>query len=130
MKKTKILLILVTVFTLATGCKNKEKEEKQETKNETEVTQPIIAESFEFKVVSVNFENENSVFDINVKNTSNEERFINEFIIHVKDENGSDLAALFGYINETIEPNGERVISCSFGGNLSNYKSLEYEVTK
>lgn len=131
MKYIKILLITLSITTILTGCGNKEKvdnDNKEETKNKSNET--VVADSFEFTTISVNFENENSVFDINIKNTANEERYINEFIIHVKDKDGNELAILFGYVNETIEAKGERTISCSFGGDLSNYASLEFEVLK
>lgn len=131
MKYTKILLIALSLITIITGCGKKDdakKNKNEETKVEEQ--QKVVASNFEFTTNSVNFENENSIFDINVKNISNEESYINEFLIHVKDNNGNDIAGLFGYVNETIEPQGERVISCSFGGNLSNYSSLEFEVLK
>lgn len=131
MKYFKVLLILLFSISIITGCGKKDEEKKLETQNEkVEEKQKIIADSFEFTTNSVNFENNNSVFDINVKNISNEERYINEFLIHVKDTNGNELAGLYGYVNEKIEANGERVVSCSFGGNLSNYSTLEFEVLK
>lgn len=130
MKSIKILLIIACCFICLTGCGKKEEKQNQADKTKEPESKAIIAESFEFKTNAVNFENENSVFDINVKNIAGEERYINEFLLHVKDAEGNDLAALYGYVNETIEPGGERVISCSFGNNLSNYSSLEFEVLK
>lgn len=131
MKGLKVLLIILSCVSIVTGC-GKKNNEKQDNNNETKVEEnkKVQADSFEFTTNSVNFENENSVFDINVKNIANEERYINEFLIHVKDAEGNELASLYGYVNETIEAQGERVISCSFGNNLSNYSSLEFEVLK
>lgn len=131
MKYIKILLITLSCISLLIGCgKKEEKQDKPKEEEKQQVNQKIEADSFEFTTNSVNFENNNSVFDINIKNIAPEERYINEFLIHVKDESGNDLASLYGYVNETIEPAGERTISCSYGNDLSNYKSLEFEVIK
>ncbi len=131
MKYFKVLIILLFCICIITGCGKKNETKETDKKDEkVEQHQKVVAESFEFTTNSVNFENNNSVFDINVKNISNEERYINEFLIHVKDKEGKELAVLFGYVNETIEANGERLISCSYGEKLSNYSSLEFEVLK
>lgn len=131
MNYLKILLIILSCASIVTGCGKKDNNRQVDNKEEASSEKKTIkADSFEFTINSVNFENENSVFDINVKNISNEERYINEFLIHVKDAEGNELAGLYGYVNETIEAQGERVISCSFGNNLSNYASLEFEVLK
>lgn len=131
MKYLKILLIMLSCVSILTGCGNKEEKKELDNKeNKTEETKKVQTDSFEFTTNSVNFENENSTFDINVKNIASEERYINEFLIHVKDADGNELAGLYGYVNETIESQGERVISCSFGNNLSNYASLDFEVLK
>lgn len=132
MKSVKILLVITACLSLIVGCGNKNKESKEKNTNNNTVAEnkTVIAESFEFKTNSVNFENNNSVFDINIKNIADESRYIKEFMIHVKDAKGETLANLFGYVNETIEAQGEKVISCSYGGDLSNYSTLEFEVLK
>lgn len=132
MKYIRILLIMLFCISILTGCGNKEETKQEENKGEpkTEEKKTVQSDSFEFTTNSVNFENENSVFDINIKNITNEESYINEFIIHVKGANGEELAMLYGYVNETIEAQGSRTISCSYGNNLSNYSSLEFEVLK
>ncbi len=131
MKYLKIFVIMLFCVFIVTGCGNK-KENNQQPKEETKTpeTKTVQADSFEFTTNSVNFENNNSVFDINIKNIASEERYINEFLIHVKDSAGTELAILYGYVNETIEAGGERVISCSYGSSLSNYASLDFEVTE
>lgn len=126
MKFLRFMFVMCTCVTLVTGCGKKKEDVKEPVKEKQ--TEKAKLENFEFTTNSVNFENNNSVFDIKVKNIANEEKYINEFIIHVKDSNGETIGSLFGNVNENIEPQGERVITCSFGGNLSNYSSLEFEI--
>ncbi len=127
MKILKAMFVICVCLSCVAGC-GKNKDEKQKTTEAQRETAPVRTEDFEFQTNSVNFENGNSIFDIKVKNTSDSEKYINEFIMHVKDANGEDLANLFGNVNGNIEAGGERIISCSFGGDLSNYSKLEFEL--
>lgn len=129
MKLLKSLFVICVCLSCVAGC-GKSKEAKQKNNETQKETAPVRAEDFEFQTNSVNFENGTSIFDIKVKNISGSEKYINEFMIHVKDANGENLASLFGNVNETIESGGERVISCSFGGDLSAYSKLEFEIVK
>ncbi len=107
MKFLRFMFVMCTCVTLVTGCGKKKEDVKEPVKEKQ--NEKATLENFEFTTNSVNFENNNSVFDIKVKN-------------------GETIGSLFGNVNENIEPQGERVITCSFGGNLSNYSSLEFEI--
>lgn len=131
MKKIKYLMVLLISIILITGCnKNKtENEKKDKPKEDTKIEKKVVKkDNFEINIVNTTFTLENSTYQVRVKNISQSESYINEFIIHVKNEMQEDVAIVYGVINETIEANGERIIDCSYGDNLEMYPTIEFEV--
>ena len=138
-KKDKIILGLILVIIVLLGViaflviKYKKKEENttepstQEKENQTK-EQSYNLNDFEFTLENTRFENGTSTFTIKVTNKTNEAKQINQFKVIIKNETGEELVRLIGIVNEEIVGNGTTTVTCSYGGDLSNYNTLEYEL--
>lgn len=130
------IAILLIIMIIVTGCAKKEKQNISNTDKPTETvtheirTNPKVDNQVYNVEFSSNFlyENESSMFDVTIKNLGSEEITIHEIVLHIKDENNENIIDLIGYVNSAIPGQQETLIQCSYGGDLRNYKSVDYEI--
>ena len=140
MKKiSKLSLLLLASFTLVTGCGEKEKVENKD--NGTTPDAPSVNTNenvvkdqtlgvFKFENTSLVYQDGTSTLISTVTNTSSEEQFLREFLIHVKNEKGEEIVTLTGFVGTTIPAGETRTINSSYGDDLSKAASIEYELVK
>ncbi len=85
-------------------------------------------DNFEFILEDVKYENNSTEFKVKITNKSSEPKYLNEFLIRVKDSEGNQIASVYGIVEKEIE--GEERISCYYGGDISNFGSIEYEIER
>lgn len=139
MKKVLYLsLVLVLSITLLTGCGCSKKENKKETDTENktqanvnpDVVKDQVLDVFKFEKTSLIYENGNSTLQTTVTNTSNETQYLKEFKIHVKDKDGNEMIELTGFFGGDIEAGKSKVITSTYGDDLTSATSIEYELVK
>lgn len=135
MKKiTKILFLFIATFIFLTGCNNtEEKENKKETQKENinkEVIKDQNLEVFKFTNTSLKYENSTSVLQTTVTNTSSEKQYLKEFKIHVRDKKDNEIVELIGYVGDYIDKNQSKIITSSYGDDLTNAYSIDYEIIR
>ena len=130
-------LVLLIGIILLTGCANKIKDKKQdENNNDTKVNtnQDVIKdqtlENFKFENTSLVYENGNSVLETIVTNTSSETTYLKEFKIIVKDVSGNEIVTLKGFVGDSLGAGESRTITSSYGDDLTEAKSITYEVIR
>lgn len=126
------LILLIGIF-LLTGCGNKEKEnEETDTKVNTNenVVKDQTLENFKFENTSLVYENGNSVLETIVTNTSSETTYLKEFKIMVKDASGNEIVTLKGFVGDSLGAGESRTITSSYGDDLTEAKSITYEVIR
>ena len=130
-----IVLIVGIVILINTGKKedipsvNEDNNVEEKVPGESGISSDSI-ESFEFKIDDETFEEGTSSFTVTVTNKTNEAKYLNTFALVPKDENGNSMISIYGIIDEEIEANGTRTIICSYGGDVSNYSSMDYKIEK
>lgn len=130
-----LMVIFVFTITVATGCgcENKDKEEKkEETKVNTneEVIKDQTVDVLTFTNTSLVYEDNNSKLQTTVTNTSDEDVYLAEFLIHVKDENGAEIVTMRGFVGGVVEAKSSKVINSVYGDDLTTAASIEYEIVK
>lgn len=129
MKRFKILTLTFFMLVLFTGCKDKEPIKEESKKEEIKkVESNVTLENFQFKLMNANIENGTSEFEFEITNISDETKEIKVLKIIVKDENNNDMVQLKSVINKTVESKNKFTVTCSYGGDLSNYHSFVYEI--
>ncbi len=124
----KIILLCITLLLLS-GCGNKT---QQPTSTETEDKTKTIESKAElndiqFSLKDAKTENGATSFDFEVTNLANEAKYLKEFIVKVTLED-DNMITLSGVVEQEIKSQETITITCSYGGNLSNYKALDYEL--
>ena len=136
MKKLAMLLALsVTTLGLLTGCgcQKKEKETKKDeikTNTNENVIKDQTVDVFQFEQTSLIYEDGNSKLQTTVTNTSDETAYLAEFLIHVKDAEGNEIVTMTGFVGDSIAAKASKVIDSTYGEDLTNAASIEYEVVK
>lgn len=132
MKKIGLLvLVTMSLLTVATGCGCKKKEKEEVKANtEQEVIKDQKVEVFAFTNTSLVYENGTSTLETLVTNTSKEKQFLAEFKIHVKDAKGNVIVTLTGFIGDSIEAGSSKKITSTYGSDLTNAAKIEYEIVK
>ena len=132
----KIIYIIAIILLLnITGCKKQAKQDIKEEKNETKtyINENVIknqeVEEFTFTKTSFKYENNTTTLVTLVTNTSNEPKEV-EFKIHVKDSQGKDIIVLPGYVEGKIDGKSSKIISTSYGEDITRASSIEYEIIK
>ena len=141
MKKTFLMtlsLVLVVGLVVGCGCKkkddskkgNKEKQPVVKTNTEPEVIKDREVDGI--KLTNSSVITTDGVTDIttSVTNPTSEDYHLDEFKIIVKDKNGDVMITLPGYVGDVIKAGETRTIRSSVSMDLSNAKSIEYEVAK
>lgn len=137
----KALVIFVSIFVtlgLVTGCGCSKKDEtkKEEKKEEIKVnTNENVIKDQEvdgIKMTNTSLVVTNGITKLitNVTNNSTEDYNLEEYTIIIKDENDKEIIRIPGYVGNTIKAGETKTINSSVDIDLSNAKSIEYEVKK
>lgn len=138
-KIIKITLSLILCITLLAGC-GKKKETKNEEKQDIpqgnvniNTKEDVIGdkevESFKFEKTSLTYDGEVSRLETKVTNISEEEQTIIEFRIHIiKDE--VEIANLPGYIGSTLKAGESRILTTTYGVDITGATSINYEIIR
>ena len=128
----KFLLIIILAISLC-GCAKDEKNELKENVKTNTVekskTSEVNKDDFKIKHINSIFENNNSVFEIEITNNSNKISSFKELEVQVLDQNNNVLAILYGYLENELNPGEKELVRCSYGGDLSKFKSLNYKIS-
>ena len=136
----KLLALSLVGLLIISGCNKKEEPPKEEPK-QPEVEGPQIndkedvindktLEEFTFTNTSMVYENGTTTLETTVTNTSNATSFLQEFLIHVKDEDGKEIVTLKGFVGDNIPAGESKVITSGASANLTNAHSISYEVVR
>lgn len=133
MKKISILLVSVLVAVMVvSGCGKKTT--TTETGNEvTSNTNSGVVEDktvgvFKFTKTSLIYKDGQSILETTVSNTSDKDATLTQFLIHVKDANGTEIATMVGFVGDTVKANSSKVIDSNYPGDLTGATTIEYEV--
>lgn len=130
----KKIIIMLIGFILVTGCgcdKDKKKEEEVIKENlQQEVIKDQTLEVFTFTNTSLTYQKNTSVLVTQVTNTSSEPQYLKEFKIHVWAKDGKKIVTLTGFIGSNVGPGESRMISSSYGSDLTNAASITYEIVR
>lgn len=133
------LFTMLLILGLVTGCGCSNKESKEKNNNLVEdikantnenVIKDQVLDVFTFTNISLIYENGTSTLETLVTNTSSEPQYLTEFKVHVKNELGEEIVTLTGFVGASIEANGTETIISSYGDDLSNAYSIEYEIVR
>ncbi len=126
------VIAIALIITLAINLTKKDKPINKPNNQPTEIEENRRAsdtiDNFEFTLEDVKYKNNSTEFAIKITNKSNEAKYLNEFLIRVKDSEGNQIASVYGIVEKEIE--GEERISCYYGGDISNFGSIEYEIER
>lgn len=138
-KMFKVFAICAISFLVVTGCSCQKKTDKD---NDNKTNEDIKANTndevikdqeidvFSFTKTSLIYENGTSTLETTVTNNSDETQYLKEFKIIVKDSEGNEIVTMTGFIGDSIEAKASRVIDSTYGEDLTNAASIEYEVVK
>jgi len=76
------------------------------------------------------YEKSTSILQTTVTNTSNTTQYLKDFNIIVKDESGNEIVTLTGFIGDSIDAGESKLIVSSYGEDLTNAASIEYEIIR
>ncbi len=80
------------------------------------------------KISSINITEENGIIKYNAEVSAKEDTNVSYASIIFKDDNGEELVKLVGYIGSSLNKGDKKEITASTDANLSNTKSIDYEV--
>ena len=134
----KILVIsMIIVISMITGCgKKKEGQIKQEQEQgnvnvntKEEVIGDKQVEVFKFEKTSLTYDNKVTRLQTRVTNTSEEEQTLIQFRVHfIKDE--KEIINLPGYVGKTLKPKETKILTTTYGGDITDITRIEYEIIK
>lgn len=138
MKKVLLSSIsMLLVLGLATGCgcskkskKNENKEPEIKVNTEKEVIKDREVDGIKLTNTSLTTVNGVSTLVTSVTNDSSSDYKLDEYTIIIKDADGKEIVRIPGYVGDTIKAGETRTINSSVDIDLSNAKSIEYEVKK
>lgn len=132
MKKV-LFLMLVSIFIITgCGCDKKKQEEipEEKPKINEEILKEQEVENLKIHDVDVRLEEGNTVFTIHIKNTSEEDIYIKEFLMNFKDENGNAMLPepVLNPFYDTIEAGEIQALSVLIRQDITNAASVVYEI--
>ena len=135
MKTIKIILMGIFAISLVTGCgceKKEESQSKEEAKVNTNegVVKDQVVESFKMENTSLVYENNTTLLETTVTNTSDKTEYLKEFEIKVMDKDGNEITTLIGFVGASIEAGETKVINSYSGQDLSHAYSISYTVKR
>lgn len=133
MKKTLLVMLsLILVVGLTTGCGCSKKEEKKEEKYNTneDVIKDQEVEDLKLTNTSLKVDDNYSTLVTLVSNPTSEDKEVKRFNIYVKDKDGKEIITLQGYVGDVVPAGESREITSNVNMDLSNAASIEYEIVK
>lgn len=130
--------ILLLSLCLITGCGkkktngNSEDTTKQGNVNvntNTDVVGDKEVEVFKFENTSLVYDDSTSKLETKVTNTSDQEQTLSQFRIHVM-KGDIEIANLPGYIGNTLKPGESRILTTTYGEDLTSATSINYEIVR
>lgn len=137
MKKILVISMLAVIsISMITGCgKKKEEEKKQQEQGKVNVNtkEEVIGdkqvEVFKFEKTSLTYDNKVTRLQTRVTNTSEEEQTLIQFRVHfIKDE--KEIINLPGYVGKTLKPKETKILTTTYGGDITDITRIEYEIIK
>ena len=138
MKKILVIsMITVISISIITGCgKKKEgqiKQEQEQGKVNVNTKEEVVGdkqvEVFKFEKTSLTYDNKVTRLQTRVTNTSEEEQTLIQFRVHfIKDE--KEIINLPGYVGKTLKPKETKILTTTYGGDITDITRIEYEIIK
>lgn len=127
-----ISFILLLSLCLITGC-GKKKEDKPKSEIQINQNEDVIKdqqlEMFKFENTNLIYENGTSKLETKVTNTSDEEVTLLQFRIHVMDGD-REIVNLPGYIGTVMKAGESRILTSTYGADLTKATSIRYEIIR
>lgn len=133
MKKTIILIALITVLTGCFGKKKPDNEENKTPKKEVvEVKEKGVIENKEYSGIKIeditfNYDGTYTNMSYNLINARSESITLGRYDVIVKDKDGNELGKLESYSPNSIEPNESLGITHSLDKDFSKAASVEFD---
>lgn len=139
MKKIMISSIAILIsLCLITGCGKKKEADKPEkpiprgdvnVNTNVDVVGDKEVETFKFENVSLVYDNGTSRLETKVTNTSDQVATLSQFRIHIM-KDGVQIANLPGYVGNSMQPGETRILTTTYGEDLTSATSVNYEVVR
>jgi len=140
MKNIKYLSLLLVLIIILTGCGSKEEVKKPEEQKEIgNVTEINTNEGYkkEQKVESLYFSNAslmsvdgNALFEVTVRNESEELVSLRRINITLLDKDSKEIVVLHGILGDSIDARQEKVISSYYNGEIKDVANVKYEIIR
>lgn len=134
MKKLFIVsLSVLLIFEICTGCGRKKQDKKEivESYNTNEgVIEDKVVDGLQLTNTSLVSYESSAKLVTKVTNTTDEDKLVKVFYIHVKDKNGNEIVKLLGYVGGVVPAGETREITSGVGMNLDKAYNIEYELVK
>lgn len=120
---------------VVTGCGKKKEDTKYEQKpaidvnTNEEVIKDQEVEVFKFEKTSLVYENGASKLVTRVTNASDQEASLSQFRIHVMDGD-REIVNLPGYIGTVMKAGESRILTSTYGADLTKATSIRYEIIR
>ena len=133
-----ISLVLLLSLCLMTGCgksKKTDNDDKPASEDNVKVNtnegviQNQEVEIFKFENTSLIYKDGGSTLLTTVTNTSDSESEAVEFKIHVMDGE-REIVTLSGFVGPSLKPGESKILKSTYGSDLSNATSINYEIVK
>lgn len=131
-------LVLLLSLCLITGCGKKKTDGNPENTTQQgnvnvntndDVVGDKEVEVFKFENTSLVYDNGMSRLETKVTNTSDQEQTLSQFRIHVMKDD-VEIANLPGYIGNTLKPGESRILTTTYGDDLTVATLINYEIVR
>lgn len=133
MKKIIISILILGLLT-GCGCSKQETNTNPQEEIKSNTSEGIIkdqqVEVFEFKNTSLVREENNTVLETTVTNTSSTDQYLEEFKIEIKDKDGNIMETLIGFVGDKLKAGESKVINSYCGTDLTTATDIVYTVIK
>ena len=133
MKKIIISILILGLLT-GCGCSKQETTTNPQEEIKSNTNEGIIkdqqVEVFEFKNTSLVREENNTVLETTVTNTSSTDQYLEEFKIEIKDKDGNIMETLIGFVGDKLKAGESKVINSYCGTDLTTATDIVYTVIK
>lgn len=133
MKKIIISILILGLLT-GCGCSKQETTTNPQEEIKSNTNEGIIkdqqVEVFEFKNTSLVREENNTVLETTVTNTSSTDQYLEEFKIEIKDKDGNIMETLIGFVGDKLKTGESKVINSYCGTDLTTATDIVYTVIK
>ena len=124
----KKIIVLAIVIVCMCGCGKKEINNPIDNTEQKQIESNASIGDLNFELIDTKIENGTSEFTFEITNTSNESKYIKSMNAIAKDNEGNEIITLLGVLEEEIGSGEKTTITCSYGGDLSNVETFEYEL--